>query len=207
MLQYLLFGIALNLTWVISGWFIKDFMTWFLWQQIFQIMPYDFFQVCWAAISFVRYKCAKNSRAEDHLKITKFTAMVWTVFLISTGWKFSIDLLLPFYIPAFENFVGIVGYRTWYQRLVWCVLLQFILTFVEVFALVNYHKLTQIIQKPFEFEDKMTFKYGEVRKIQNEKKIDRLKVVASVSKIKRSVKYQPQLYKNTEYDSYSCLYK
>ena len=63
MIQYLIFGIVLSMAWIIGGWFIsvplvdnQSFLDWLFIQQMVEILPYDLYQVCWAAIGKIYLK-------------------------------------------------------------------------------------------------------------------------------------------------------
>lgn len=111
------------------------------------------YQVCWAAIAYIRYQSIKDGNLltssrtyKGKTNLIKVSLVVWLVFLCGTFWKFAIDVVLPSRVPAFEKFIGKLGSRTWYQRLVWLILLQFVQSFVEVFALCNYILLTNAMK-------------------------------------------------------------
>ena len=82
MLQYLALGIGSDFIWIFVGWFISNpiaedevdeaiFMKWLFIQQIIEIVPYDCFQVCWAAIAYIRYQSVKNGAFLDNNEYTK----------------------------------------------------------------------------------------------------------------------------------------
>lgn len=133
-------------------------MNWLFMQELEEIIPYDLYQVCWAAIAYIRYQSIKdgnllnssNSSFKGRTILIKISLVVWLVFITGTIWKFAIDVLLPSHVPAFEKFIGKLGSRTWYQRLVWLILLQFVQIFVEVFALCNYVLLAKAMKLQFE---------------------------------------------------------
>jgi hypothetical protein len=59
--QYLSFGVLLIIGWLVGGWFISNplkntdnFLDWLFIQQMVEILPYDLYQICWAAIAYCR---------------------------------------------------------------------------------------------------------------------------------------------------------
>ena len=162
MLQYLIFGIVLSVAWIIAGWFVSNpmlnndyFFEWIFIQQMVEILPYDLYQVCWAAIAYLRYTAVKNGTNVDSKDLASFSTkfkvscLVWLTWITSEIWKASVDLILPYYLPnSFGAFLGIVNERNHFlQRLIWIILLQFVQILVEVYAFTHYLMLTDLMKK------------------------------------------------------------
>ena len=125
-----------------------------------EILPYDFYQVCWAAIAYLRYLAVKKGANVDTKNLAgcgikfKVSIIVWTVFWTSMAWKALVDLILPYYFEdTFGKLIGIVDDRDFHQRLIWIILLQFIQMLVEVYALTQYLMLTYALKRPKKVEN------------------------------------------------------
>ncbi len=76
--QYLVFGIIVAFGWAIAGWIISNplrnpeyFIDWLFIHQLAEILPYDLYQICWAAIAYIRRKSVTDG-VEMQTKSTDF---------------------------------------------------------------------------------------------------------------------------------------